>query len=289
MQFSFTRFNHLFIKQWKENKKAYLLGLIALPILMGVTFLSIAYLGELSENNQTMVLVFGLLLIGGIFCSTLLSEYGPKPRAIRSLILPTTNFEKLLVAIVYGLIIFPIVYLVVVYPIILLVNYIDFEIFGNLYITKPLELDDFLGFLLATTSILSFVLLCSVFYRKFIFIKASLTFICFIFLLTVSNSLVTNLVFGDSQPNQFTKEFKKSVGLRATTLEKEKFDLKKSNLFSRLEFSINNTNQQLSPSYYQDFYIDPNKNIGLLPLILVILFMPTMLIACFYRLKEIEL
>ena len=139
MQFSFTRFNHLFIKQYKENKKAYLLGLVAIPVLIGVISLILAYSGELSENNQNSVLAFGLIIIGGIFCSTLLSDYAPKPRAIRSLILPTTNLEKLLVAVIYGLIIFPIVYLLTVYPVILLVNYIDFEIFGNLYLTNPIK------------------------------------------------------------------------------------------------------------------------------------------------------
>ncbi|TCC86920.1 hypothetical protein EZ428_22200 [Pedobacter frigiditerrae] len=280
MQFSFTRFNHLFIKQWKENKKAYLLGLIALPILIGVISLIMAYSTDFSENNQNTVLVFGLLIIGGIFCSTLLGDYAPKPRAIRSLILPTTNLEKLLVAIVYGLIIFPIVYLVIVSPVILLVNYIDFEIFGNLYLTATYTYKNFLEFIFGTTSILSFVLLCSLFYRKFIFIKASLTFVCLIFLLIALNSVITNLTFGNSQPSQYSKEFKKSMGSSEITIEKTKLELTSSGPFSTLEFSNGTPNA---------FRISQDKNIGLLSFILVLLFMPTMLLACFYRLKEIEL
>lgn len=280
MPFSFTRFNHLFIKQWKENQKAYLLGLIAIPVLIGVLSLITAYSGDFSENNQNMVLVFGSLIIGGIFCSTLLGDYSPKPRAIRSLILPTTNLEKLMVAIVYGLIIFPIVYLLLVYPVILLVNYIDFEIFGNLYLTGTYTSKNFVEFIFGTTSILSFVLLCSLFYRKFIFIKASLTFVCLFFLLMAFNSLFTNLTFGNSQPNQYSKEFKKSMGLGEITIENTKLELTDSSPFSTLEFSNGATNS---------FRVSPDKNIGLLSFILVLLFMPIMLLACFYRLKEIEL
>ena len=280
MQFSFTRFNHLFVKQWKENKKAYLLGLIAIPILIGVISLIIAYSDDFSENNQNMVLVFGSLIIGGIFCSTLLSEYAPKPRAIRSLILPTTNLEKLLVAIVYGLIIFPIVYLAMVYPVTLLVNYIDFEIFGNLYLAETYSAKNCIEFILGTTSILSFVLLCSLFYRKFIFIKASLTFVCFIFLLMAFSSVISNLTFSNSQPSQFSREFRKSMGSNEITVEKTKLELISSNPFSTLEFSDGTSHS---------FRVSPNKNLGLLSFILVLLFMPTMLLACFYRLKEIEL
>jgi hypothetical protein len=280
MQFSFIRFNHLFIKQWKENKKAYLLGLIAIPVLLGVVSLITAYSSEFSKNNQNMILVVGSLIIGGIFCSTLLGDYAPKPRAIRSLILPTTNLERLLVAIVYGLIIFPIAYLLLVYPVILLVNYIDFEIFGNLYLTATYTFKNFVEFIFATTSILSFVLLCSLFYRKFIFVKASLSFVCLFFLLVVFNSLITNLTFGNSQPNQYSKEFKKSIGLGEITIENTKLELTNSGPFSTLEFS--------NGAAYT-FRVSLNKNIGLLSFVLVLLFMPTMLLACFYRLKEIEL
>ena len=280
MQFSFTRLNHLFIKQWKENKKAYLLGLVAMPILMGVTSLIMAYSGEFSENTQTSFLVFGLLIIGGIFCSSLLSDYAPKPRAIRSLILPTTNLEKLLVAIIYGLIIFPIAYLLSVYPVILLVNHIDFEIFGNLNLLKAYTVEDKLGFLYATTTILSFVLLCSLFYRKFIFIKASLTFACLIFLLTMANSLLTNVIFSNSQPSKFSKEFTKSMASNSKTIDKAKLELTNSTPFGSLQFSDGS---------YEHYNISPDKNIKILSFIWAWLLMPLMLLACFYRLKEIEL
>ncbi|SFH16703.1 hypothetical protein [Pedobacter insulae] len=275
MRFSFTRFNHLFMKQLRENKKAYLLGLIALPILMGVVSLIMAYSGNFSEDNQSAVLVFGILIIGGFFCSTLLGDYALKPSAIRSLILPTTNLEKLFVAIVFGLIIFPVIYLALVYPVILLVNYIDFEVFGNLYLTDPITGKGLTGFIIGTTSILSFVLLCSLFYRKFIFIKASLTFVCLIFLLVASNSAIANKLIGDSQPTQFTKDFKKNMGTKVL-----KFELTGSSPFSRLEFSDGS---------FQPLYIVLDNTMGRLPFILALLIMPAMLLACFYRLREIEL
>jgi hypothetical protein len=280
MHFSFARFTHLFVKQWKENQKAYLLGSIALPLFIAVVSFGFAYSSNLSEQNQSMLFTFGLIIIGGLFCSTLLSDYAPKGRAIRTLILPTTSLEKLLVAMIYGLLLFPCFYVLVSYPILKLVNYVDFEMLGNLYVFEEITGEDFLKLILAATAIFSFVFLCSLFFRKFIFIKAAITFVCLIVSISVANTLITKITFGDRQPVQLSETFKKSLGNQVKAVEKSKFELKGSSPLSSVEFIANAE---------QTFYVSANAYIGKLFMVITILFIPIMLIASFFRLKEIEL
>lgn len=280
MQFSFTRFYYLFIKQWKENKKAYTLGIIALPLLMGVACLFFAYTTELTKHNQEIILGGGMVIFGGIFCATLLSEYTPKPKGIRSLTLPTSVIEKLLVAVIYGLIIYPILYLIVVYPVLLLVNYIDYEIFGNLYLPTSMDTKDYLGLLLIVTSILSFVLFCSLCYRKFIFIKASLTFLIFIFILFTASNLINKALIGNSQPITFKKEYLAYFKITEQEAKKINFELLESGPFSGISFNADK---------YALNYISPSDDVGKIGFIIFLLISPVMLTACYYRLKETEL
>lgn len=280
MQFSLNRFYNLFIKQWKENKRAYILAAFSLPILMFVTCLITAYTSNLTENNQDAILGFGMIILGGIFSSTLLSEYNPKPKGIRSLILPTSAIEKLLVAIVYGLIIFPIAYIILVCPIILLANYIDFEIFGNLNMLATTNIKSFLSISLVAISTSSFVLLCSLIYKKFIFIKAALTLISFIFILFLSNNLLNSVLIGNSQPISFTKEYLKYLKIPKKEAKNFNFELEKSAPFNGLHFNAGT----LGPTY-----ISTSEAIGKMGFIVFTLICPVMLTACFYRLKETEL
>lgn len=285
MQFSFNRFYYQFIRQWKENKKAYTLALISLPILMGAAYLISVYSSNLSENNQKFIFGCGMIIFGGLFCSTLLSEYSPKSKGVRSLILPISAIEKLLVAIVYGLIIYPILYILLVYPILLLANYIDYEILGNLYLLATMNLKDFLGLLTIELTLLSIVLLCSLFYRKFIFIKAALTFLSLIFILTLSNNLINKALIGNSQPIKLSKELLNHLKITPKDAAKINFELTRSDPFSGLEFNTFNAD------LYRSVYISPSKPFDSIPVevIVFILIGPVMLIACFYRLKEIEL
>jgi len=280
MQFSFTRFYYLFIKQWKENKRPYILALLALPVLMGVTYLITAYLSNLTENNQEAIFGFGMIILGGIFSSTLLSEYNPKPKGIRSVILPTSAIEKLLVAIVYSLIIFPIVFTLLVYPVLLLANYIDFEVLGNLNMLLSTNLDNFFGLLLIVITTSSFVLVSSLIYKKFIFIKASLTIISFIFILFVFNSLSIKALIGNSQPASFDKKFLKQQKITFNQAKEINFDLQESAPFSDLTFDT---------TTFGSIYISPKATMGSIGFVMFILISPVMLIACFYRLKETEL
>lgn len=285
MQFSFNRFYYQFIRQWKENKKAYTLALISLPILMGAAYLISVYSSNLSENNQKFIFGCGMIIFGGLFCSTLLSEYSPKSKGVRSLILPISAIEKLLVAIVYGLIIYPILYILLVYPILLLANYIDYEILGNLYLLATMNLKDFLSLLTIELTLLSIVLFCSLFYRKFIFIKAALTFLSLIFILTLSNNLINKALIGNSQPIKLSKELLNHLKITPKDAAKINFKLTRSEPFSGLEFNTFNAD------LYRSVYISPSKPFDSIPVevIVFILIGPVMLIACFYRLKEIEL
>lgn len=282
MQFSFTRFYHLFIKQWKENKKTYGLGLISMPLLIGVTYLIIAYSSTLTEDAQGFVFLGGMILFGGVLCSSLLGEYTPKSKGIRTLILPTSPIEKLLVAISYGLILYPILYVILVYPVLKLVNYIDYEIFGNLNLLITADKKFFTILFLIVPTFLSFTLLSSLFYRRLIFIKTAITCILLIFTLSLTNTLINATIFGDSQPSKLKKEFVKSQGISVKNIKKVSFELTGSNPFSTQAFHTNSYGNG-------NAYISPSKSIDLIGTTIFIMLIPVMLISCFFRLKEIEL
>src|SRR5665213_2760957 len=106
--FNLTRFGRLFVKHTVEHYKSYLMSL---AVLMGVMLLGdgfITYLipGDFMDAGMQSALFMSVLLLAGtIFASTIFADLGDNKKAMASLTLPASHFEKYLVAWLYSVII----------------------------------------------------------------------------------------------------------------------------------------------------------------------------------------
>ncbi len=204
MQFSFKRTAYLFVTQWVEHKKLYLLGAAALAGIMAVVLivnLNSQNFDGLKENTQESTFEVGLLFAGAVFTSTILSSFSEKTKTRQALMLPASALEKTIVAVVYSLVVFPLVYVMVVYPLVLAAHYIDINMQGHINLLYT----DFVHQAPDYFVLQSMVLACSVIFNRFTFIKVAalicVTYICVIYMA----SPIANMVIGDAQPKVIPK------------------------------------------------------------------------------------
>ncbi|WP_183574937.1 hypothetical protein HDF18_26410 [Mucilaginibacter sp. X5P1] len=111
------RFGRLFIKHTTEHYKSYLMSLIVLfgVMLLGASFLVYLIHAPIDLGLQTAMFTSIMLLAGTIFTSTVFADFAENKKAISSLTLPASHFEKYLVAWLYSFVIFLICYLTCFY------------------------------------------------------------------------------------------------------------------------------------------------------------------------------
>lgn len=105
-------------KHWNENKRKYLLSLGAIGglLVLWYSFLMIVTPGHAIGDNMQLVTYFvGLFLTGCLYASLIFSELSEGPKAIHYLLTPASLLEKLLTALLYGVILFFICYTIVFY------------------------------------------------------------------------------------------------------------------------------------------------------------------------------
>ena len=118
--FDFNRWLLYLGKHWTENKRKYLLSLGAIGGLMILwfSFLIMVNPGHAMNYNMQLATYFvGLFLTGGLYASLIFSELSEGPKAMHYLLTPVSLLEKLLSALLYGVILFFITYTVVFYAV----------------------------------------------------------------------------------------------------------------------------------------------------------------------------
>ncbi len=106
--FDINRWWLLVGKHWSENKKKYILALVAIAGLLLLWFTIIV----LSDNHRILQEVqmgtyyTGLFLVGCLYGSTLFADLGSKTRGLNYLVVPASHFEKLLCSLFYAVVIF---------------------------------------------------------------------------------------------------------------------------------------------------------------------------------------
>lgn len=118
--FNFNRWLLNIGKHWSENKKRYLLSLAAVA---GLLVLWYSFLMIVNPENpmglamQVVTYYVGLFITGCLFASLMFNDLSDGPKAIHYLLTPTSTLEKLLTAVLYGVILFFISYTIVFYTI----------------------------------------------------------------------------------------------------------------------------------------------------------------------------
>ncbi|MEJ7780077.1 MAG: hypothetical protein WKF68_10845 [Daejeonella sp.] len=112
--FNASRFGQLFRKQTVENYRNYLISVVVLFGMLAVFyFLFVLGIDVRNAEMRKIGLYIFYVLAGCIFTSSIFSDYGQKRKAISSLTLPTSHFEKFLVGWMYSFLIYTIIYCLV--------------------------------------------------------------------------------------------------------------------------------------------------------------------------------
>ncbi|OQP54063.1 hypothetical protein A4D02_20500 [Niastella koreensis] len=116
--FDLKRWSLYIGKHWNENKRKYLLSLAAVG---GLLILWYSFLMIVNPDNpmglrmQIVTYYVGLYLTGCLFASMIFNDLSDGPKAIHYLLTPAAAMEKLLTAILFGVVLFFISYTFVYY------------------------------------------------------------------------------------------------------------------------------------------------------------------------------
>lgn len=116
--FSFNRWLLLVGKHWSENRKRYLLSLIAVAGLLIIWFVFTILVERpypMDKSMQAGTYFTGLFLVGCLFGSMLFADMAGGPKAIHYLAVPASALEKLLTALLFGVVLFFISYTIIFY------------------------------------------------------------------------------------------------------------------------------------------------------------------------------
>jgi hypothetical protein len=179
-------------KHWNENKKKYLLSMGAIAGLLVLWFsfvMMVDHSSPMIENLQIITYYVGLFLTGCLYASLIFSDLSEGPKAISYLLLPASLLEKLLTAILFGVILFFICYTIIFYvidiPMVKLSNemirskaalvhesnYLVQEVANTFFPPKLAGENIFIYILLGYFAIQSIFMLGSVYFVNFQFIK----------------------------------------------------------------------------------------------------------------------
>jgi hypothetical protein len=193
--FNLSRFGKLFIKHTAENYKSYLMSLTVLigVMVLGGSFLVYMIEVPIDKGFQSAIFVMILLLAGTIFTSTIFANIGDKKKAMASLTLPASHFEKYLVAWLYSYVLFIVVYTIGFYLVVL------FAVNIKHFPGHPIEMINVFERPLAEMFLLyaflhSVAFLGAIFFDKLHFIKTAFLFFIFLAILIVFNRVLLGIL-----------------------------------------------------------------------------------------------
>ncbi|GAA4319911.1 hypothetical protein [Compostibacter hankyongensis] len=201
MQFSFTRFGYLFRKQWVENRKLYGLGALAYTGVLLFFLLFFAFAGDLGMPMQGLAYFTGLIFGGGMFCSTLFSRLGDSSGNTQELLLPVSPLERMLVAVLLGVVLYPVVFTALFYPCLAAAHVVDTV--SRAANHQPAN--DFLDLGAGSTRVIillnftvqAFALVCFLLFRKYAFVKAVIASIVLLLVFLIVNTATLKMLFPD--------------------------------------------------------------------------------------------
>jgi hypothetical protein len=205
--FSFNRFSLLVAKHWADNKKRYLLSVIAFIGLLIAWFIFTLLVdpGDAIGKGMQMTTYFFLLFaVGSFYANQYFRDLGSRARGINFLLVPASAFEKILCGLLYTVVLFFVVFTSAFYLVDALMVSIAEGFLAvntpekdkglvNIFEAASLPFDDQSGIniLLIFFAIQSAFLLGSVYYAKYSFIKTIISgfvvffiIFCFVYFLS---------------------------------------------------------------------------------------------------------
>lgn len=223
--FDINRWWLLVGKHWSENRKKYMLSLVAMAGLLLVWYLFAMITG--SENiahkdMQAGTYYFGLYIVGCFYASMLFAELGSKTKGLNYLVVPASHLEKLVCALFYGAVVFFVCYTSIFYVLdvfmVKVINAVEYSHWlkshtpGNVFVAHEVanvfiasdqhrdEPNAFLYLLLGYFVLQAAFMLGSVYFSRFSFIK---TFISLLLIGLVIAFLCDKIIFRMLPPGSF--------------------------------------------------------------------------------------
>ena len=181
--FSFKRFTLLVTKHWADNKKRYVLSVLAFIGLL-ISWFVLTMLADsdhpMPKDVQNITFFVALFAVGTFYASQYFRDLGSRSKGINYLLVPASAFEKLLCSLLYSVVLFFIVFTAAFYLVDVLMVAIGKSIPGsekpsvvNVFkiILVRFNRDSTVNFLLFFFSVQSVFLLGSVYFEKYSFIK----------------------------------------------------------------------------------------------------------------------
>lgn len=196
--FNFRRFGRLFVKHTVEHYRTYLMatGILAGFLVLTGSFLFFLIPDLPDINFQMACYVIVMFVAGGLFTSSIFSDYGDKSRAIPALALPATSLEKFLVAWLWSFPIFLLVYTGVFYLAVWGLSSIrlsgskqDFAIFS--FAEPPVGV-----MLVMFTEVHALALFGAIFFRKPQFIRTGFSFFVALAMTMLLNTIFLKVLTG---------------------------------------------------------------------------------------------
>ena len=197
--FNIHRFSRLFIKHTAEHYKTYLMALAVLigVLVLGGSFLIYIVDQPIELNVQTVFFSSIYFLAGAIFTSTVFADFGDKKKAMASLTLPASNFEKFLVGWVWSYLLFSVVFIATFYLVLVLFIHAkhwpnQHDGVFNIFAQPAIFL--FIPF----TFVHSFTLFGAIYFDKLHFIKTGFVFFISVAVLVFLNTFFLEGLLGRS-------------------------------------------------------------------------------------------
>jgi hypothetical protein len=229
--FNFNRFSLLVAKHWADNKKRYLLSVLAfIGLLIGWFIFTILVDSRypMGQGLQLVTYFFSLFTVGSFYASQYFRDLGSRSKGINFLLVPASSFEKVLCGLLYTVLLFFVVftlafYLVDVLMITITKNFITPDIeypagqkgLLNVFEAAKIHASPTTTFnvLWIYFSIQSVFLLGSVYFQKYSFIKTIIGgFVIFFLLFCYVYFLYDMMPKGDYANGVFTSYIIKTSG-----------------------------------------------------------------------------
>lgn len=205
MNFSFRRFCHLLKLQLVVNRKLYTLGTLAIAGILLAFLLFLSYMEGLSYNSQEFAFVIGLILGSTVFTSTIFKQFARKESRTAAVMMPVSVLERLAVAVVLVIIVFPLLYTLISLPCFRIANWVDAEWNGHVNpLFTPGHFNDLIGFIV-NFFIQSCMLVGAIWFRKHAFVKTVALLAALIFGFMVLNNGLTKMAFKNVTPERWAE------------------------------------------------------------------------------------
>lgn len=206
MNFSFSRFGYLLKLQLAVNRKLYFLGIASIAgILLGFMFF-LSYVSEFGYDAQEFVFATGLILSSAIFSSTIFRQFTKTDDRIMAMMLPASAGERLAVALLLTIVVYPLVFVLICIPCTLLMNYINLH--WNRYESGfylPVNVTALYAFLL-NICIQSFMLLGAIWFRRHVFVKSMIAVCLLVFAVVLVNNGSARTMINKSGTMEFYQQ-----------------------------------------------------------------------------------